>query len=385
MSSITVINSTDLITDSRAVINTNFSNLNSDKIESSYLDTDTTLAANSDTKIATQKAVKAYVDTGGNVNASETTKGIVEEATDAEVTAGTATGATGAKLFVTPAKLTTRLSSLLNTSKSFTATESITTGDAVIVGTGSDSIASNSNVPASTGTNTLSTTTWFSQNFTVTGSAKKIKSVRVNCNSGSVNNKADLLIYAIDGSNKPTGAALGSVLDFSMGSGASQDLTVTFSTPVTVTPSTNYAIVMRLSSSSTAPRYWNGGASNNSGGISTDSGATWTMDKGNQNYTIYEIRSVAGQVSKADPNIDGTTATPFSDNFIGFAQSSVSAGQSVSVVVSGIVSNLSGLTPGTTYYLSDTGGAITTSAGSISRKVGLAVSATELLIKHDNV
>ena len=107
MSSITTIQATDLITDSRAVINTNFSNLNSDKIETSYLDTDTTLAANSDVKIATQKAVKAYVDTGGNVNASETTKGIVEEATDAEVTAGTATGGTGAKLFITPAKLAT--------------------------------------------------------------------------------------------------------------------------------------------------------------------------------------------------------------------------------------------------------------------------------------
>lgn len=49
------------------------------------------------------------MDAGGNVNASETAKGIVEEATDAEVTAGTATGATGAKLFVTPAKLATYL------------------------------------------------------------------------------------------------------------------------------------------------------------------------------------------------------------------------------------------------------------------------------------
>jgi hypothetical protein len=38
-------------------------------------------------------------------NASETVKGIVEEATDAETVAGTATGATGAKLFVSPAKL----------------------------------------------------------------------------------------------------------------------------------------------------------------------------------------------------------------------------------------------------------------------------------------
>lgn len=43
------------------------------------------------------------------VNASETSAGLVEEATDAEVTAGTATGGTGAKLVVTPAKLRTYL------------------------------------------------------------------------------------------------------------------------------------------------------------------------------------------------------------------------------------------------------------------------------------
>lgn len=79
MSTITTIASSDLITDSRAVINTNFSNLNTDKIETSYLDTDTTLAANSDSKIATQKAVKAYVDTGGGaLDASTTVKGITK-------------------------------------------------------------------------------------------------------------------------------------------------------------------------------------------------------------------------------------------------------------------------------------------------------------------
>lgn len=105
MSSITNINSTDLITDSRAVINDNFNNLNTDKLETSVLDTDTTLAANSDSKVATQRAVKAYVDAGGNVNATETNKGIVEIATAAEVAAGTATGATGASLVVTPATI----------------------------------------------------------------------------------------------------------------------------------------------------------------------------------------------------------------------------------------------------------------------------------------
>lgn len=107
MSAITEILGDDLIKDSREDINNNFDALNDEKIETSVLDTDTTLSANSDAKIATQKAVKAYVDSGGNQNASETTRGIVEEATDAEVTAGTATGATGAKLFVTPAKLKT--------------------------------------------------------------------------------------------------------------------------------------------------------------------------------------------------------------------------------------------------------------------------------------
>ena len=66
MASITNIEATDLITNSRANLNDNFSALNTDKVETSVLDTDTTLAANSDAKVATQKAVKAYVDaTGG--------------------------------------------------------------------------------------------------------------------------------------------------------------------------------------------------------------------------------------------------------------------------------------------------------------------------------
>lgn len=66
MASITTINGSDVISTSRTVINTNFSNLNTDKIETSTLDTDTTLAANSDSKIATQKATKAYVDASVN-------------------------------------------------------------------------------------------------------------------------------------------------------------------------------------------------------------------------------------------------------------------------------------------------------------------------------
>lgn len=102
MATITTIDSTNLITNSRTDINTNFSNLNSDKMELSYLDTDTAMAANSDVKVPSQKAVKTYIDTSGGQNASTTVRGIVEEATQAEVDAGTAAGATGARLFINP-------------------------------------------------------------------------------------------------------------------------------------------------------------------------------------------------------------------------------------------------------------------------------------------
>ena len=74
MSTIVTINASDQITNSRIDLNTNFSNLNSDKIETSVLDTDTALTANSDSKIATQKAIKAYVDANIVVSiSSETT------------------------------------------------------------------------------------------------------------------------------------------------------------------------------------------------------------------------------------------------------------------------------------------------------------------------
>lgn len=62
MSTIVTINATDTITSSRANLNSNFSALNTDKIETSVIDTDTALAANSDSKIPSQKAVKAYTD-----------------------------------------------------------------------------------------------------------------------------------------------------------------------------------------------------------------------------------------------------------------------------------------------------------------------------------
>ncbi len=76
------------------------------KVPSSYLDTDTTLAANSDSKIATQKATKAYVLANVTPSATETVQGKAEIATQAETNTGT-----DDTRFVTPLKLKTNLDS----------------------------------------------------------------------------------------------------------------------------------------------------------------------------------------------------------------------------------------------------------------------------------
>lgn len=91
------IQATDVISTSRTDINSNFTELYDNKIETSYLDTDTTLAANSDSKIATQKAVKTYVDASVN----PTGRSWNEYAADAGSTDSYAITVSGVSAYVT--------------------------------------------------------------------------------------------------------------------------------------------------------------------------------------------------------------------------------------------------------------------------------------------
>jgi len=67
-------------------------------------------------------------------------------------------------------------------------------------------------------------------------------------------------------------------------------------------------------------------------------------------------------------------------NFIGFATKNTNKG-SVATIATGVINFLTGLTGATFYYLSDTKGAISTTAGTNSKKVGIATSATTLIMK----
>jgi len=70
------------------------------------------------------------------------------------------------------------------------------------------------------------------------------------------------------------------------------------------------------------------------------------------------------------------------DGFVGIANRDGIAGETSDFVVYGTKTDYSGLTPGTVYYLSDTPGKLSTSAGTIEKKVAIAFSENALLIKN---
>jgi len=71
-----------------------------------------------------------------------------------------------------------------------------------------------------------------------------------------------------------------------------------------------------------------------------------------------------------------------SDAFIGFAAANTTPGSSGSVIINGIVDGLSGLSVGKQYYLSNASGDISIAPGTVTRKVGIATSASTLLITN---
>lgn len=69
--------------------------------------------------------------------------------------------------------------------------------------------------------------------------------------------------------------------------------------------------------------------------------------------------------------------------FLGFASAAISLNATGLFLTNGIATGFSGLIPGVQYYLNNTAGTIGTAAGTNSRKVGIAMSATTLLITNE--
>ena len=91
-------------------------------------------------------------------------------------------------------------------------------------------------------------------------------------------------------------------------------------------------------------------------------------------YMASSTASNAGAILLSDANdLDAS-------DFIGFAITNASNGETVYVQQEGVVDGFSGLTPGAVYYVQDSVGTIGTTAGTYRLPIGKALSATQLLI-----
>lgn len=105
--------------------------------------------------------------------------------------------------------------------------------------------------------------------------------------------------------------------------------------------------------------------------------------------TFSSIRNLATMISIAPVTVPvaavastSASAAATANTFIGFASASATAGNTVSVFIGGEATGFSSLTHGGQYYLSNSTGAISLSAGSVTRKVGIATSSSTLLITN---
>jgi hypothetical protein len=250
----------------------------------------------------------------------------------------------------------------------FTCGENITAGNAVIVGNaeshdGETMTTNEGSVGSVTGT------TWWGQSFTTSSSAIGINAVVLHMQGvGGTNNVTISIRSTLAGSDIESKTATVAV-------SSNQAYTFTFSSAVTVSPSTIYYIIVRESGANSSNIY--GKLSSGSGfNTSSDSGANWIGEGDNEAiHTIKERHTTAGLLYKSNASANNEFM-----NFIGFATETATAGNSCLVSIGTINANQSGLSVGLPYYLSNTPGAISTVAGSVSKKIGLSLSATSLLI-----
>ncbi len=260
------------------------------------------------------------------------------------------------------------------------AVDGSTTPKAVMIATASTSTLTG----GGTGTNYAFTNTsyQYAQKITTPSVVETINSVSkyfyAPDGSGSINFTCK--IYA-DSGGQPTGAALASATDSHNFNVTTADtLVFTFSTPLAVDAGTDYHIVWSVDSVGLGLTMKGDALASQGANISTDGGTTWSASNGPFEHSTGITITVEGNfyLTNASSN------NQFANNFIGFVMDNVAAGISAKVYISNDISGFTALTIASTYYLSNTAGAITTSAGTVSKKIGRAISATQLLLKNDN-
>lgn len=123
--------------------------------------------------------------------------------------------------------------------------------------------------------------------------------------------------------------------------------------------------------------------SGDSGGIYPQSSQTLTSSGGGGNVAanVLILAPVATTLTpRAYPTSSAQAATV--NSYVGISQTTATVTQTITGLLGGVDLNQTGLTIGTQYYLNDTSGTFGTGAGTVTRKAGIATSATSILITN---
>ena len=272
----------------------------------------------------------------------------------------------------------------LQSVRNYTAGMALSAGNAILIGNNTDT-----NIVGNTTTSTAETTTFgdvggnsiVAQRFTVPATAGGELITKIEIRIKKIGSPTYNVVMEVqtDGlaGQQPSGT-----VSISCGTLAGTSITTSFA---------NYTFTFSASVLSASTAYWivlyRSGSADNSNyyeinGVAAGAGDRVARYDGSWTYlnriTYHQVNQkfLIGSCYKTGA---GTTRT--SNTFAGYAMVAGTYGNSVSTQVSGVYIT-TGLSGGSVYYLSDTFGAIATSAGTVSKKVGLALSSTDLSINY---
>lgn len=260
----------------------------------------------------------------------------------------------------------------------FTAGETINTGNYVSLGI---DIYSTSTTAWSSGPlDTLSATDWQAGSWT-SSSTGPISILRISytLQKASGSNATTTIQVRSDNANKPSSTILyTNTSAYTYAGGTPTTISHTLTTPLQGATSTKYWIVVYDPTSSAVLTTGQGAGSSNPAQRSTDGGATWAAKSQDApNGIVYQVATAGRAYQSSAATLDFRFNSP-----VGFATATTTIGNTVTIQNYGFISLLSGLTLGSSYYLSNTLGAIAASAGTNSLKVGQAVTTSMLATKH---
>ncbi len=289
-------------------------------------------------------------------------------------------GTNGASLSTNGSKILSWATPVVGSTRSiYLAGEALTAGNAVFASAGTEIKTSFDASLVNATTQRVGDTTIQKYALSVSVGGTAISVAHININLFKTGTPADNLVFAIqaDSAGSPSGTDIitATIAGTTFTTGSSP-YTITFAPAQTLSTSTAYWVVLSRSGAQDASNYYNYGAVNSGGNGYYYNGTAWAYTGWGSEFTL-DYSYTTGSIYKTNAAVTGMC-----NGFLGFVNTSAAAGANVTVDTTGINTSQSGLTTGGQYYLANSYGAVLSSAGTCSRKVGIAATTTQILITN---